>query len=53
MVAKLALVGEQAGFTADQLIELLETGTSIQDLLRLIERGLTAPRIPITSRRIV
>jgi hypothetical protein len=40
-VFKLALAGEQAGFTPEQMIELLNAGLSIEGLLRLIESRLS------------
>jgi hypothetical protein len=36
-IAKLVLAGEQAGFTVEQMIQLLRTGTSIEVLLSMIE----------------
>jgi hypothetical protein len=36
-IAKLVVAGEQAGFTVEQMIQLLETGASVEALLDLIE----------------
>ena len=36
-VFKLALAGEQAGFTLDQMIDMLNTGITVASLLGLIE----------------
>jgi hypothetical protein len=38
-VFKLALAGEQAGFSIEQMIELLNAGVSVGSLLTLIERN--------------
>lgn len=35
-IKKLALVGEKAGFTVEEMIELLNTGVSVETLLNLI-----------------
>jgi hypothetical protein len=45
-IAKLVLAGEQAGFTVEQMIQLLQTGTSIEVLLSMIEWRL----LPCTSK---
>ena len=39
-IFKLAVAGEQAGFTVEQMIELLNAGVTVEALLRMIERGL-------------
>jgi hypothetical protein len=39
-VFKLALAGEQTGFTVEQMIELLNAGVTVESLLRMIERRL-------------
>ncbi len=39
-VFKLAVAGEQAGFTLQQMIELLNAGVTVESLLRMIERRL-------------
>jgi hypothetical protein len=36
-ITKLVLAGEQAGFTIEQMIQLLQTGTSLEVLLSMIE----------------
>jgi hypothetical protein len=48
-IAKLAMAGEQAGFTVEQMIWLLNAGVTIQGLLRLIEWNLADP-IPEDGR---
>jgi len=35
-IARLALAGEQAGFTVEEMIELLNTGISVETLLDLV-----------------
>jgi hypothetical protein len=44
-VFKLAVAGEQAGFTMEQLIELLNAGVTVESLLRLIERRLAGASV--------
>jgi hypothetical protein len=39
-VFKLAIAGEQAGFTVEQMIELLNAGLTVEALLGLIESRL-------------
>jgi hypothetical protein len=39
-VFKLAVTGEQVGFTLQQMIELLNAGVTVESLLRMIERRL-------------
>jgi len=39
-IFKLAVAGEQAGFTLEQMIELLNAGLTAESPLRMIERGL-------------
>ena len=36
-IGKLALAGEQAGFTVEQMIRILNAGVTVEDLLGLIE----------------
>lgn len=36
-IFKLAMAGEQAGFTVEQMIQMLNAGVTIEGLLRLIE----------------
>lgn len=43
-VYKLALAGEQAGFSLEEMIELLESGVEVPTLLRLIELRLNSQR---------
>ena len=50
-IAKLVLAGEQAGFTVEQMIQVLQTGTSIEVLLSMIEwRLLRCTSEPCSSR---
>jgi hypothetical protein len=50
-IAKLVLAGEQAGFTVEQMIQLLQTGTSIEVLLSMLEwRLLPCASEPCSSR---
>jgi hypothetical protein len=50
-IAKLVLAGEQAGFTVEQMIQLLQTGTSIEVLVSMIEwRLLPCTSEPCSSR---
>jgi hypothetical protein len=35
-ISKLAVAGEQAGFTLEQMIELLDAGVEVETLLELI-----------------
>jgi hypothetical protein len=43
-IEKLARVGEQAGITVEDMIQILNAGVSVETLLDLIERSLQAPR---------
>ena len=36
-ICKLAMAGEQAGFTVEQMIQMLNAGVTIEGLLALIE----------------
>jgi len=49
-VGKLAIAGEQAGFTVEQMIELLNEGLSAENLLDLISWRLEETETPIASR---
>jgi len=42
---KLAAAGEQAGFTIEQMIELLNSGLTVRTLLDLIEWKLSCPPV--------
>ena len=46
-VGKLAIAGEQAGFSLEQMIELLDQGLTVETLLDLISWRLQAPREPM------
>jgi hypothetical protein len=43
--------GERAGFTIEQMIELLNTGASVETLLTLIEWRLCSPAVVPSSSR--
>ncbi len=47
-IGKLAIAGEQAGFSLEQMIELLNEGLSVETLLDLISWRLEDVRKPIT-----
>jgi len=40
-IRKLALAGEQAGFSVEEMIELLKTGVSVETILDLVLHGST------------
>jgi hypothetical protein len=40
-VEKLVLAGEQAGFSVEQMIQLLQTGATVETLLSMIELRLS------------
>jgi hypothetical protein len=44
-VFKLAVAGEQAGFTVEQMIEFLNAGITMETLLNLIEWKLSSAQI--------
>ena len=44
-IEKLALAGEQAGFSIDEMIELLNKGVTVGSLLRLIELRLNPAEV--------
>lgn len=48
-VEKLALAGEQAGFTIDQMIQLLNIGISLEALIMLILWRLDSVQEPLTA----
>jgi len=45
-IDKLAIAGERAGFTTEQLIRLLNAGLSVEDLVQLITNRLCAQESP-------
>jgi hypothetical protein len=49
---KLAVAGEQAGFSLEDMISLLDAGLTVETLLDLIERRLTnaEPMKPCSTR---
>ena len=52
-VEKLVLAGEQAGFTVEQMIRLLQTGASVEALLLMIESRLRPTTAPTSGRWVV
>ena len=54
-VYKLAIAGEQAGFTLEQMIQILSAGVSVETLLNWIELrlGRVDPGPPRSSRWIM
>jgi hypothetical protein len=53
-IQKVITAGQEAGFTLDQMIELLEKGFTVESLLRMIEWRLSPPVVePRSSRWIV
>jgi hypothetical protein len=51
VVEKFVRAGEQAGFTVEQMIQLLQTGASVEDLLRMIEWRLSPAAVEPRSSR--
>jgi len=49
-IGKLVLAGEQAGFSVEQMIQLLQTGGSVETLLCFIELRLSPPTGGRSSR---
>jgi hypothetical protein len=49
-ISKLVSAGEQAGFTVEEMIQLLQTGASVESLLCLIELRLSPITNPSSSR---
>ncbi|HXJ91151.1 MAG TPA: hypothetical protein VMS18_30365 [Candidatus Binatia bacterium] len=54
-IEKLAAAGGQAGFSVEQMIEMLNSGVSIETLIELISLRLgvlhTSPPTPVSSTR--
>jgi hypothetical protein len=50
-VEKLVLAGEEAGFSVEQMIQILQTGTSVEALLCMIEWRLCPPAMEPRSSR--
>ena len=48
-IEKLVLAGEEAGFTVEQMIHILQTGASVEALLQLIVWRLS-PAAPSSAR---
>jgi hypothetical protein len=52
-IEKLVLAGEEAGFSVEQMIQILQTGASIETLMRMIEWRLCPPPLEPRSSRCV
>jgi hypothetical protein len=52
-VEKLVLAGEQAGFSVEEMIQLLQTGATVETLVQLIEWRLSPPMVQPRSSRSV
>jgi hypothetical protein len=50
---KLIIAGEQAGFTLEQMMDLLDKGVTVEGLLRLIEWPLSPRVVEERSRWII
>ena len=50
-IEKLVLAGEEAGFSVEQMIQILNAGVSVEALLCLIERRLSPPVVKACSSR--
>jgi hypothetical protein len=50
-VEKLVLAGEKVGFTVEQMIQLLQTGSSVEALLLMIESRLHPTTASLSSSR--
>jgi hypothetical protein len=50
-VFKLAIAGEQAGFTIDQMIDLLNAGVTVDTLVGLIELRSSTPSVQASELR--
>ena len=50
-VEKLVLAGERAGFSVEEMIQLLQTGATVETLLQLIEWRLSPPMVEPHSSR--
>jgi hypothetical protein len=50
-IEKLVLAGEEAGFSVEQMIQILQTGVSIEALLCMIEWRLCPPAMEPRSSR--
>jgi hypothetical protein len=48
-IGKLAVAGEQAGLSVEQMIQLLNDGLTVETLLELIAWRLTEVRSPMTA----
>lgn len=50
-IQKLVRAGEQAGFSVEQMIQILQTGVDVETLLQMIERRLSPPSAKQRSSR--
>lgn len=44
-VERLAIAGEEAGFSVEDMIRMLNAGVSLETLLDIIDRSLQPPRV--------
>ena len=42
-IEKLVRAGEQAGFSVEQMIQILQTGVDVETLLQMVERRVSPP----------
>ena len=47
VIGKLAMAGEQAGFTIEQMIDLLNSGLTVETLIELIAWRLEGSQLPL------
>lgn len=50
-IEKLVRAGKQAGFSVEQMIQMLQTGVDVETLLQMIERRLSPPSAKLRSSR--
>ena len=50
-IEKLVRAGEHAGFSVEQMIQILQTGVDVETLLQMIERRLSPPSARQRSSR--
>jgi hypothetical protein len=43
-IERLAAAGEEAGISVEQMIQILNVGVSVEDLLDIVDKKLQAPR---------
>ena len=50
-IEKLVRAGEQAGFSVEQMIQMLQMGIEVETLLQMIDRRLSPPSEKLRSSR--